>query len=172
MAKAKGAPAPASASTSEGTAAPASNSLERAKQGVQVQLAAWYPWKTEETGEPRADSVGIFFCEFVGEFKLRVGFDEMHSNGPEGFLFVDGGPQLAAVAAEPGGVRYDRHADKDGPGFPISSYLPNTTKNNRRHKHIDVLTPTFQPHEESRAAVEARKDASESLAVAQKNKEF
>ena len=143
---------------------------ELAKHGVQVQLAAWYPWKVEGTGEPRADSVGIFFCEFVGEFKLRVGFDEMHSNGPNGFLFADAGQQLAAVAAEPGTVRYDRHSEEDGPGFPISSYLPNTTKN-RKHKHIDVLMPTFQPHKESVAAVAARKDASDRLAVAQKNKE-
>ena len=136
--------------------------LQRRK--VQVQLAAWYPWKTE-TGEARSDSCGIFWCEGVGQFALQVGRENLHN------FFGDAPTKTsAAVAANSGEtkeLKVDIHKGHDGPGYAFSSYLPSNA-NNRIQDGARVVEKTFLPHEPSEERIAARKAAVAEVERAQK----
>ena len=70
--------------------------------GVQVQLAAWYPWRVKGSEEPMADSCGIFMCVPCAA-EPNMGMN----------IFHDAWWTL------------DEH-ENGGPGQTLSTYLPKT----------------------------------------------
>ena len=111
---------------------------ELRQRGVQIDLAAWFPWKRND-GEPCADSCAIFFLNRPGQYKLTKGLKDLHSKDAGGLLFRD-----AAVAA--GGENAFAVFTENGPGVPLENY------------HGDLrttLTPTLDE-----SAIESMKRAS------------
>ena len=85
---------------------------ELRRRGVQIDLGAWYPWKSLE-GEPMTDSCGIFFVNLPGVYTLSKNLDHLHDRDATGILargqtvvsgepcisrkdFGDGGEEAAA----------------------------------------------------------------------------
>ena len=111
---------------------------ELRSRGVQIDLGAWYPWKSLE-GEPMTDSCGIFFVNLPGVYTLSKNLDHLHDRDATGILargepvvsgepcisrkdFGDGGEEAAAddsAAAETG---EDSDESKDDAPKPFGGF--------------------------------------------------
>ena len=122
--------------------------------GVVIDVAAWYPWKSED-GEPMADSCGIFFIDTPGEYKLHHGLDDIHDDTEDGVLYIE-----SAVAGSLESRRFDYIPANGGPGQALSCYLPKMKALDDKLK--DFLTPSAESaiavKEAARAAVAAKGD--------------
>ena len=110
---------------------------ELRSRGVQVDLAAWYPWKTDD-GEPMADSCGIFFVDAPGIYELKVNMSHLHDRGLEGFFAVAEEKDVGASedrTIDP----YDRILKNAGPGQELKTYLP------KGESYLDKIRPTLTP---------------------------
>ena len=58
---------------------------ELRSRGVEIDLGAWYPWKSPR-GDPMSDSCGIFFINMPGEYTLEKGLPHLTADVPEGIL--------------------------------------------------------------------------------------
>ena len=58
---------------------------ELRSRGLQIDLGAWYPWKSLE-GVPMSDSQGIFFVNLPGVYTLHKNIDDIHDMDPTGIL--------------------------------------------------------------------------------------
>ena len=61
---------------------------ELRSRGLQIDLGAWYPWKSVE-GVPMSDSQGIFFVNLPGVYTLHKNIDDIHDMDPTGILASD-----------------------------------------------------------------------------------
>ena len=136
---------------------------ELRSRGAEIDLAAWYPWKTE-VGGPAADSCGIFFLNKPGTYKLCTDATHLHADTPQGYLYRTGPPPgfaEAAVAADRRPTEddpYHTHIRASGPGQTLDTYLP------KKGPMLQKLGPSFDP---SRGSAVAR-DKVGSLAVQEK----
>ena len=123
---------------------------ELRSRGAQIDLAAWYPWKTR-IGAPCSDSCGILLLGKPGEYKLATGIRSLHADDETGILaqtpagFRTGPPAVAARGTDP----FDRHERNGGPGQPLTCYLP------KKGSMEEQIGPSLQPSAESAAAVAA-----------------
>ena len=64
-------------------------------RGVNIDLGAWFPWKTP-MGMPMSDSCGIFFINMPGEYTLAKGL--MHLHDEPGGILHRAAPAVAGAA--------------------------------------------------------------------------
>ena len=86
-------------------------------RGLDIDLAAWFPWKSVD-GAPMMDTTAIFFINLAGAHILDRSNDAVHDRDGAGFLHH-------ASVERTGKDRFGWHRmDKaDGPGETIESYL-------------------------------------------------
>ena len=58
---------------------------ELRRRGAEVDLGAWYPWKSMD-GEPMSDSQGIFFVNVPGIYTLHKNVNDIHDRDRSGIL--------------------------------------------------------------------------------------
>ena len=109
---------------------------ELRSRGLQVDLAAWYPWKST-TGQCMADSCGIWLINKNAVVTLVVGLDQLHDRDESGIAFRNAAGY--AVARTAGG--FDVCDANAGPGQPLDVYLPKA--GTPYEKLAPSLTPTF-----------------------------
>ena len=93
-------------------------------RGKTINLAAWYPWKSEEKG-PCADSCGIFMLT-PSVCSLTVHLDHLHEEDATGILSKDALPGDLAHVDDPKehpDRMYDHIPFDGGPGKELGCYL-------------------------------------------------
>ena len=103
---------------------------ELRSRGIEANLVSWFPWRSEETGRPMADSCGIFFvvrCDVSPSVNPNIWDPEVWENLP---FF----------------------SENAGPGQSISSYLPKHGANCK--KILDSLQPLPMTIKEGDESVE------------------
>ena len=115
--------------------------------GVQVDLMAWYPWRSTE-GMMMSDSAGIFLINKKATVELHVGLECLHAGNPEGIGWDTGGMSWE--------TQYDVWPPNSGPGQKLGCYLPKTA--NYVDKIGLSISPTYRK-EALMAAVAASADS-------------
>ena len=118
-------------------------------RGVNIDLGAWFPWKTP-MGMPMSDSCGMFFINMPGEYTLTKGMEDLHAE-PGGILHK-AAPTVAGAAVDDG---FDRIDPAGGPGMSIKLFLPKTESNWRKK-----LQPSLEPSPASSVATAGGKGRS------------
>ena len=97
---------------------------ELRQRGHEIDLAAWFPWKSLD-GDPMMDSTAIFFVGMPGKHELLYDAGVLHARSESGF-----GSKAEDLRAlkEPGKVgkwhgNWYRNCERRGPGFHIGHYL-------------------------------------------------
>ncbi len=144
-------------------------------RGVEINLAAWYPWKSDIIGSPMADSGGIFMVNLPGDYRLATGLESLHDRDSTGILAKYATAEIEAnLAARASASRstpavagrpppppaipgaesgFDVIASAGGPGQALSAYLPKGAPG-------DVtLRESLTLSDASRAAVAAWQDS-------------
>jgi hypothetical protein len=91
---------------------------ELRRRGLIIDLAAWYPWKTEGVGEPMSDSCCMCVINAPGLYTLHKSLSDLHDRDESGILYR---PQTAVAGAAGGG--YDLIPHTAGPGQPLTLVL-------------------------------------------------
>ena len=107
---------------------------ELRSRGVNIDLGAWFPWKTP-LGQPMSDSCGMFFINMPGEYTLAKGMEDLHAE-PGGILHK-AAPAVAGAEVDDG---FDRIDPVGGPGMSIETFLPKNESNLLRK-----LQPSLEP---------------------------
>ena len=107
---------------------------ELRSRGVNIDLGAWFPWKTP-LGQPMSDSCGMFFINMPGEYTLAKGMEDLHAE-PGGILHK-AAPAVAGAEVDDG---FDRIDPAGGPGMSIKLFLPKNESNLLRK-----LQPSLEP---------------------------
>ena len=121
--------------------------------GVDIDLGAWYPWKSLK-GEPMTDSCGIFFVNLPGMYTLNMNLCDILDRDQTGVL-----ARAEPVAADDSAVAgqgedsdeseddspkrlpiFDRIEENAGPGMRLGMHLPKDL--NLRAKFSASLTPS------------------------------
>ena len=122
---------------------------ELRSRGVNIDLGAWFPWKTP-LGQPMSDSCGMFFINMPGEYTLAKGMEDLHAE-PGGILHK-AAPAVAGAEVDDG---FDRIDPSGGPGMSFETFLPKNESNLRRK-----LLPSLEPSPASSdATAEGANDA-------------
>ena len=138
---------------------------ELRRRGAQVDLGAWYPWKSMD-GEPMSDSQGIFFVNVPGIYTLHKNVNGIHDRDPSGILafaprtvdsaeLMRGQSETRTNPATAGTVQdsderandartrnggFDHIEKNAGPGMPLTCFLPKEL--DLRSKCRESLTPS------------------------------
>ena len=107
---------------------------ELRSRGVNIDLGAWFPWKTP-LGQPMSDSCGMFFINMPGEYTLAKGMEDLHAE-PGGILHK-AAPAVAGAEVDDG---FDRIDPSGGPGMSFETFLPKNESNLLRK-----LQPSLEP---------------------------
>ena len=117
-------------------------------RGVTIDLAAWFPWKRWNR-TPCADSSAISFVNKPGHYKLAKGLEDLHANNPNGILWDQRNIATVTSPSPPGLPNLPPPSfaffDENGPGFPLSSFLPFNSA--VAEKLRVTLTPSLTPDE-------------------------
>jgi hypothetical protein len=98
--------------------------------GVQVDLMAWYPWRSTE-GHMMSDSQGIFLINKKALVELHVGLECLHAGDPNGIGWDTGGMGFLC--------KYDVWPPNSGPGQTLATYLPKSAN------YVDKVGPSLAP---------------------------
>ena len=99
-------------------------------------MVAWFPWKSEETGEARCDSTGIFICNVEVIVDLCCELSQCHDNDATGLFFKDRSGGLNQTESGTRSQMWATVFEKGGPGQAFSAYLP---------KDVGSMTEKLRP---------------------------
>ena len=109
---------------------------ELRSRGVNIDLGAWFPWKTP-LGQPMSDSCGMFFINMPGEYTLAKGMEDLHAE-PGGILHK-AAPAVAGAEVDDESC-WKTIDPSGGPGMSFETFLPKNESNLRRK-----LLPSLEP---------------------------